>query len=246
VSGGLAARLGRGAVAAVLRDEPFAQQMKITTQHAQLQVSAEAAFGAVAASPQAVARLEGGDRRLDARVTLACLAEFDACGFGLLGGLVTSGHGQTGVLDDLGQPTLVLGRVKAPVEGRPANASSQTLLHAACLVDDHVAVVGVAGEEVGMGDEPRPVLVDEQLTPELHRLGRLAPLVKLRVRLEDAEELLGVGDLLPLQHASPGGAAHLPRSLEEHGQFDVQSEDFGIDRGALGSRIVSARASSSR
>ena len=60
-------------------------------------------------------------------------------------GYKVDGEGHPSI--DLGQFALVLGGVKAPVEGCPADASSQTLLQAARLVDDHVAVVDIAGEE---------------------------------------------------------------------------------------------------
>ena len=87
--------------------------MKITTQHAQMKVTAEAVLRTVTATRQAVAGLQRADRRFDARMTLACLMELDRCVFVLLGSLTRAWHGKTGVGDHLSELLLVLRGVKA-------------------------------------------------------------------------------------------------------------------------------------
>lgn len=200
--------------------------MKIAAQDTQVKVTTEAALRAVAATRQAVAGLQGADCRLDPGMALASPTEFDACLLVLPGGLMRAEHGETGVGNDLAESLLVLGRMKAPVERRLPNAPGQAVLQSTRLLDDHVAVVGVAGHQIGVGDEAGPVLVEEQLTPELDRLGRLATLGELGVGLKDAEPFLPVWDLLALQHAATSGVADVPRSLEKHRQFVVQGLRF--------------------
>ena len=125
-------------------NEDLAQDVQITAQHGELQVSQESAFTPVAATHQAVARLQSMDRGFDARMPAACLTELDRRLLVLLTRLLAPGHGKTSMGDDLCQPALVLRRVKAAVEGRLADASLQTPLQGPGLCDDHVAVVRVA------------------------------------------------------------------------------------------------------
>ena len=67
-----------------------------------------------------------------------------------------------------------------------------------------------------MRDEARRILEDQNQPPKLHRLACLAPLVQLRVRFKQAEQLLGVGNLFSLQHSSPRRIPHLLRTLQKH------------------------------
>ena len=203
--------------------------MEIAAQNRELQIAAEPSFAPITTTPQSVAALQGVDGRLDSRMMLPRLAELD-CGRRLLFlGLLRPEHGQTRMSDDLGQFPLIFRRVETAVEGGPPDASLQTLLQSPRLRDDHAPVVGVARHQVGMGDEPGPVLVNQDLPPELHGLGGLAAFVQLGVRLEDTEELFGIGHVLALKHATAGGAANMACSLHKRLQLCLQREDFAAD-----------------
>jgi hypothetical protein len=137
-----------------------------------------------------------------------------------------SGHGQARLGDNPGQLALVLRRMKTPVEGRPPNALLQTPLQQTRLLDDHVAIVLIARQEIGVRDEAGAIFVDQHLTSELDRLGGLASFVQLGVQLEDAEEFLAVGHLFALQHPAAGRAADVQGPFLKGFQFGVQREDF--------------------
>jgi hypothetical protein len=65
------------------------------------------------------------------------------------------------------------------------------------------------------GDELLADLLDLDHVTELDVLARLAALEELRVWLEEAEELLVVGDGLAVQHAPPRLIEDLPAQLRE-------------------------------
>ena len=81
VSGGsggfLSSRLGGFAVRRLAGDQELAQCVEIAAQHAQTDVARKAHLAPIAATLQAVARLQGPDGRLDPRVPLPRLAELD-------------------------------------------------------------------------------------------------------------------------------------------------------------------------
>ena len=106
--------------------------------------------------------------------------------------------------------------MEATIERGFLDRSLQTLLHNARLRHDHVAVLLFTLQEIRVRDEARRVLEDQDQPPKLHRLAGLAALVQLRVRLKQAEQLLGVGHLFSLQHAPPGRVAHLLGALQKH------------------------------
>ena len=150
----------------------------------------------------------------------------------LLDRLIRAGLRQARMLEDFRQPSLVLRRVKAAVEGCLADAAFQTSLQVPRLLDHHVSVVRVARHQVGVADEAGAVFVDQHLPPELHRLCGFASLVQLGMRLEDAQQLVPVGHLFALKHTSAGRAANVKRSFQKRLQLGVQGEDFDVGRAA--------------
>ena len=184
--------------------------MKIAAQNTQLDVAAESLFSAIPTPPHAVAGLQSIDDGLDSGMPLPRLAELDAGLLFLLCGLPGSRHRQARMSNDLRQGLLVLRRVEAPVERGPLDATAQTLLQPPRLFHDHIAVILLTRHQVRMGDEADGILKDQHLASELHRLGGLATLVQLGVRLKDAEELVAVGNRLAFQNPAGGSAADLP------------------------------------
>ena len=155
-------------------DENFAQDMKVTPQHAQLQITRESLLRPIAATGHAVTRLQAVDRRFNPRMSLASAAKLDR-GLGLLrGGLPDARLGQARVRNEQVQLALVLRRMKTPIERSPLNAAVQTPLQVPRLLDHHVAIVGIARHQIGLRDEARPVLVDQHLASKLHRLAGFA------------------------------------------------------------------------
>lgn len=121
--------------------------------------------------------------------------------------------GQARPRNDLCQFTLILRRVKAPIERGFFDGSLQALLDQTRLRHDDLAVLLLAREQIRVRDESRPILVDQDQPPKLHGLARFAAFVELRVRLKQAEQLLGVGHCFSLQHAPPRRIADLLRPL---------------------------------
>src|SRR5664280_1977750 len=234
----LATSVGRLAAGSFASNQQLAQHMKISPQHAQANVACKSPFGPVATALQPIARLQGPDRRLDARVRLPGFAELDACRLLLLGRLVDSAHRQTRMFDDLGKFLLVVRAVKSSVEGRAANPPSVTSLGLASLLDHHVAIALIAWQNVIVRDEACSVLVKQYQASELHRLSRLASLVHLRVRLEDAEQLLAVGNRFAVKHASPRRAADVPRPLQKGVEFVVQRQGLRVGDAPLFQRFA--------
>ena len=239
VSGcGLAARVSGLAVGRLPSDEEFAQHVKIPAQHAQTDIACKSSLRPVAAPLQAVARLEGPDRRFDSRVRLAGRAELDARRPFLLSRLMGSQHRQTGMLDDLGEFLLVLRAVKPAVQRRAADAAAVAFLGLARLADGHVAVGFVPRQDGVVGDEAHAVLVEHHQASELHRMTGFAADVQLGVGLEDAEELFAVGDDFAAEDASPRGAADVPRPLEKRLEFAVQRHRLDVDRACFVQRFA--------
>ena len=137
------------------------------------------------------------------------------------------------MFENLGQFVLDLRAVKAAVERSTANLAAVALLRDARLLDHHVAVALVAGKEMIMRDEARAILEDQRQASELQRLARLAALVQLCVRLEDAEQLLPVGNRLAFEHPPPRQAADVPRPLEKGFQILVQRQGLRTAAGAV-------------
>ncbi len=256
-SGGrfLASRARRLASCVFPGTQDLAEHVKIATQHRKLNVSRKTWLRPVTTTLQPVACLQRADCRFDARMPLPRLTELNGRLPCLFSCLMVPGHGQARVGNDLGQLALVFRRMKTAVEGSLADASFQALLQGPRLFDHHVPIVSIARQQVSLTDETGTIFKDQHLASELDRLTGLSSLVQLGMRLEDAEQLVLVGNFLVLKHPTTGRAADVTRSFQKTLQFGIQGENLGI--GGRTSRhpfsqlfrrlvIVSARSSSSR
>jgi len=106
------------------------------------------------------------------------------------------------MFDDLGQLPLVLGRVETAVERGTFDPAFETLLQGSHFVDQHVGVGVGAFQNFVMTHETGGILDDQHQSAELVLLAGLAAAVQLRVRFEQAEELVAVGNRFALQHAA--------------------------------------------
>src|SRR5664280_2219533 len=222
----LSPRLRRLAVRVLPHQQYLAQYMEVAAQNGQLNIAAESSFTAITTTCQSVAGLQGVDGRLDSRMPLPCLTELNRGLRFLLLGLDGPRHRHARMGHDLGQLPLVFRRMEAAVKRSSADASAQTLLQNPRLFDNHVVIVGITRQQVGVGDEPGAVLVDQNLAPELHGFCGFAPLVQLGVRFEDAEQFLRIGDVLALKQAAAGRATDMASSLQKHLQLRVQGQDL--------------------
>jgi hypothetical protein len=98
------------------------------------------------------------------------------------------------------------------------------------LRHDDVVVILVTRHQVRVGDEADRVFIYQYLAAELHRLGRLATLIQLGMRLKDAEKLIAVGNTLALYNAAGGGVADESCQTQELLQLDIFGENFGVHR----------------
>ena len=80
-----------------------------------------------------------------------------------------------------------------------------------------------------MGDESRGIFVDQNQTSELIGLARLATPVQLRVRLENAEQLVFIGDRFSFQHTAASRAANLPCTLDKELNFRDLSDRHDVE-----------------
>src|SRR5712691_11831486 len=185
-------------------DQQAAEGVQVATQEAQRQITLQPQFPAIAAAFLAVAGLQATDRRLDAGVSLLGGSEGDAGGGrlrgDLLGGLLDAGLRETRRLHQLGQFLLVGGGVEATVERQLLDLIVEALLQSPRLRDRDVAIGLGAFQQAMLREESRAVLEHQHQAAELHRLAGLAAFVELRVRLEEAEQLLVVGKLLSPDH----------------------------------------------
>ena len=237
----LAPRIGGLTVWCFAGDQQFAQHMKIASQHTQTDIALKSLFSPVAATFQSVARLQGANCRFDTGMRLPRVAELDAGRLFLLGRLLAPRHRHTRMFEDLGQLVLDLRAVKATVERPTADLAPVTLLGRARLLHNHVAVALVAGQYMMVRDEACSILKDQHQPSKLYRLGRLAALIQLRVRLEDAEQLLVVGNRLALEHPPPRQVADVSRSLEVGFQVLVQRQGLRTAVPAVFSRRFAER-----
>src|SRR5689334_18497936 len=104
------------AIGSVSSQQQLAQGLKIAPQDAQGHVTFEAALAAIAAPFQTVARLQGADRRLDARMMLSRFAKGHGCLLFLLTTLFGSFAGDARRPHDRCQFPLILRGVKGAVE----------------------------------------------------------------------------------------------------------------------------------
>src|SRR3954452_20777625 len=87
--------------------------------------------------------------------------------------------------------------------GESKDTAGDTSLDPGHLTDDDVGFQLPGVQDPVVADKTRAILDDQQLVTELNRLGLLAALDQLRVRLKDAKEFFRVGDLLPVQDTPP-------------------------------------------
>src|SRR5712691_4095087 len=207
-------------------DQQAAEGVQVATQEAQRQITLQPQFPAIAAAFLAVAGLQATDRRLDAGVSLLGGSEDDACSGGLsgnlLGGLLDAGLRETRRLHQLGQFVLVRGGVEATVERQLLDLIVEALLQSPRLRDGDVAIGLGAFQQAMLREKSRTVLEHQHQAAELQRLAGLATFVQLRVRLEEAEQLLVVGDLLAFDHAAMSHLTHLLSPSDER----LQQREF--------------------
>src|SRR4051794_12741440 len=231
-SGGLASppRLARHTLRVRVRDQQLTQHMKIPTQDPQPHIPAVPAEGPIPAPSLPVPRLQRTDRRLDPWMPPPGLTEFHR-GLALLPlGLDVTRLGQARLRDQLGQFVLILGRMKAAIERRTADPPAQPSLHLFHLSRQHLAVLGPAGQDRVVTHKAGAVLDDQDSVAELDRLGDLATLDQLRLRLEHAEELLVVGDLLLREHTASRLFAGSERHIQEVNQLRPEPLDRGCHK----------------
>ncbi len=223
-SGGrfLAPRARRLASCVLAGDQEFAEHVKIAPQHGKLNVSRKTWLRPVATTLQPVACLQRADCRFDARMPLSRLTKLNGRLPCLLLCLMAPGHGQTRVGNDLGQLALVFRRMKTAVEGSLADAPFQALLQGPRLFDHHIPAVSIARQQVSLTDETGGIFKDQHLASELHWLASLSSLVQLGMWLEDAEQLVLVGNFLVLKHPATGRATNVTRSFQKNLQFVIQ------------------------
>ena len=161
-------------------------------------------------------------------MSLTRLAKLERSFAVLLARLLRARFGQAGMIEDLGQLDLVLRRMESSIEGRALDPSAQSLLERACLLDDHVAVLRVAWQQMMVRDEPDGVFVHQYQSPELDRFPGLAAFVKLRVRFEDAEELFFVGHAFAQDHPATRRTRHVLGALEIQRPFGQRDAHAGV------------------
>src|SRR3954471_1081864 len=130
-------------------------------------------------------------------------------------GLPTARHGQAGLRHQLGQLGLILRRVEPAIERRAADLPAEPLLHRLQLPHHNFPVLGAARQHRVVAHEARAVLDDQDAVAELDRLRHLAAFDQLGLRLEQAEELLAVGDRLLGEDASVPLIAGPDRQVHE-------------------------------
>lgn len=193
--------MARHALRVLAADQHPAQHVKIQPQHTQPHVAAVAAERVIAASVLAVARLQRTDRRLHTGMPTPGLAEFHRRLTLLPVGLHMARLGQARLGHQLGQLRLILGRVEPAIERRASDSPFQPLLDLLDFTHQDLAVFGSARQDRVVADEARAILHDQDSVAELDLLGNLAAFDQLGLGLEEAEELLAIGDGLLVEHA---------------------------------------------
>ncbi len=105
-----------GGLGCLASDQQLAEDVKISAENSERQVTGKAHFSTIAAAGQAVARLQRPDRGFDTGVSLPGLAELHGGLLLLLLCLAGSRLGQARMREDPSQILLVLGRMKPAVE----------------------------------------------------------------------------------------------------------------------------------
>ena len=118
------------------------------------------------------------------------------------------------MIDDLVEFAFVVLGMKPAVERCLGDLLLMTLLGDARLLHDHVVIGGDAVQQVVVTDEAGSVFVDQSQAAELIRLACFATAVQLRVRLEQAEQFVFVGNLFTELRAAISGVANLNRQRE--------------------------------
>ena len=102
-------------------------------------------------------------------------------------------------------------------------------LNAECHAVVALAAILLACHQVCVGDEADTVFIHQHLASEMHRLGGLATLVQVDVRLKHAEELVAVGNRLAFQNTPGVRAADLMGQTHELLQLSVAGHDLQVN-----------------
>src|SRR5271163_92516 len=117
------------------------------------------------------------------------------------------------------QLLLILRGMKAAIERRPLDLAPETLLQLLHGRYHQILVQHAAAHHCVMTDETHRIFDHQHVVTKLHRVGLLAALDQLSVRLEDAEDLLLILDRFPQEDAAPCGVADLARQVHIMLQF---------------------------
>ncbi len=150
------------------------------------------------------------------------LAEFHRRLTRLLCGLDMAWLGQARLGHQLDQLGLILGRVEPAVERRTTDLAIEPLLHLLHFSHDHFAVLGAAWQDRVVAHEARTILDDQDAMAELDRLGDFPAFDQLGLRLEEAEELLVIGDGLLSEHTPPRLITGMNRHVQKVESFDPE------------------------
>tara|TARA_R110002072_G_scaffold199636_7_gene357299 strand:- start:1 stop:351 length:351 start_codon:yes stop_codon:yes gene_type:complete len=108
------------------------------------------------------------------------------------------------MIDKLRQFPLVVGRMKSTVERQALHAVLEVILQRLRFTDCHLFVAFIAFHQNGAHNEASRIFEYQNLSTKLHRLTGFATFVKLSVRLENAEELVAVGNCFAVDDTPPG------------------------------------------
>ena len=123
--------------------------------------------------------------------------------------------------------------MKTSIERGFFNLAAKTILQYSGLLDEDPSILRVARHDVMMREKARGIFVDQDQTTKLNRLACLATLVKLRMRLEDAEQLFFVPHALALQDTTAGRVANLLGALDKQLDFSNVAHRANVEGGLL-------------
>src|SRR3990170_8919865 len=111
-------------------------------------------------------------------------------GLQLFGELLCSPFRQAWIRNDSPKCVFIFRRVETAIKREVCDSTAKQILNDSCLGHNDIGILCIARKQIVMRDEPCAVFVDQDQPAELIRLGGLASPVKLRMRLEDAEQLI--------------------------------------------------------